>query len=102
MARSRKRSRRNLGLVASEHAAEGMNWYSSARKIVTQADATMQRDPCRAIEHYTDAIAEGTVAEVQFVQAGDENNSEMTARFLHSATMSQRKAVRLCVRGVRK
>jgi hypothetical protein len=66
------------------------------------ADTVMQRDPCRAIEHYTDAIAEGTVAEVQFVEGGDENNAEATGRFLHSATKAQRKAVRLCTRGVRK
>jgi rubrerythrin len=93
-AASFKRVRKNLGLSPTEHAAEGMDWMKSARGIMHTAETT--RDPCRAVEHYTDMAVESTVAEVQFVQAGDTDNSETAARLRNRAIMGQRKAVKAC------
>lgn len=94
----RKRLRKSLGLTADEHLREARNWERSASQIFKQADAMVQRNPCGAIEHLTDAIAEGTVAEAQFSQAGEKAQATFASDFVSRATRRQREAVQLCRR----
>lgn len=93
-----RRKRKNLGLAPADHVRDARNWRDSSGHILSTAEAILQRNPCGAIEHYTDAIAEGTVAEVQFQQAGMKSAAEAAQRFVSHATRRQRQAVRLCRR----
>lgn len=96
MAKRRSRSRRQFGLAPQEHATNARNWMRSADSIMLTVDRVLTRDPCRAIEHYTDAISEATVAEVQFHQAGDDKSADFASKFRSKATRRQREAVKLC------
>jgi hypothetical protein len=53
---------------------------------------------CRAIEHYTDAVAEGSVAAVQAEQAGDDALAKDADQLVRRATHQQRAVVRACRR----
>jgi len=68
--------------------------------VVMYADKRLNHNPCGVIERYTDAIAEGTVAEVQFGQAGsgarEESRGQIASDFVSATTRKQREAVRLC------
>jgi len=95
--RKSKRSRRHgFGLTPIEHAEEAKKWFASASKIVSTADRVAKRNQCGAIEHYTDAIAEGTVASVQARQAMETKTESAADALVRRATRSQRTAVRFC------
>jgi hypothetical protein len=98
MARSRKRSRRrhSFGMATTEHAARGEDWLRSARGILRTAVSTA--DPCRAITHYTDAIAELTVAEVQFHEGDSVHGLDTVKPLWKKAHQDQRKAIAACRR----
>jgi hypothetical protein len=100
MARPRKRSRRQLGLGPEAHGIHADSWLEVAMQTRQRADQRLNQDPCGMIEQYTDAIAGGTVAEVQFEQAGYRagNRTEIASDFVSATTRKQREAVRLCRR----
>ena len=91
-----KHRRRSLGLSPEAHATDARNWRHSADNIIKLAQDVMTKNPCGSIEHFTDAIAEGTVATVQFHQAGDEANADAAQRFVSKATRLQRVATKRC------
>jgi hypothetical protein len=90
--------RGGLGLAPQEHAEESRGWYRSASNILKTADRISKRNRCGSIEHYTDAIAEGTVATVQGEQAMEDSLVQQARALVRRATRSQRTAVRLCRR----
>lgn len=94
--------RRQLGLGPEDHLMQGDSWLNSAVKIRDHADGQVKTQPCGMIEHYTDAIAEGLVAETQFAQSGDSDRAKawaaIAARFVSETTRRQREAVKLCRR----
>lgn len=81
---------------------QGDSWLESAIKIREHADKHVTTNPCGMIEHYTDAIAEGLVAETQFAQSDrslkTEARAALASRFVSDTTRKQRQAVKLCRR----
>lgn len=82
----RGKKRRSRGLSGGT----GESWYNSAQANFDRVRRGNSRG-CAAIEHYTDVIAEATVAENM--------GSVPAAKLVRTATRAQRGAVALCRRG---
>lgn len=94
--RSRKRSRRQLGLSPRDHATEAKRWLKSMVKLVQAADRVPNR--CEAVEFYSSAIAKGTVASVQARQALDEKIERAADKFVRKVKQAQWTAIQQCRR----
>lgn len=76
-------------------------WFMSAQGIMKTAKSYANSDPCRAIVHYSDAIAEGTVAAVLADQSGNSALAKRGDRLTRSASRQQQAVINLCKRSKR-
>ena len=75
-------------------------WFQSARKNFDRIRARHSKsNPCSLIEHYTDVIAEATVASV--LAASGSVTAEHAEKLTRTATRAQRGAVAACRLGRR-
>lgn len=96
-----KRRRKQLG--SDNFRALAQNFYSSAWNNFTQGERERGRpNPCRLIEHYTDVVAEASVASAVAHEAGDNALAERALKLASTATHAQRGAVAACRLGARR
>lgn len=78
------------------------SFYRSARTNFEQIRERHGRaDSCGLIEHYTDVVAEATVAEAIAHEAGDDALASRARKLTSTATRAQRGATAACRLGVR-
>lgn len=85
------------------------NYRSLAESFFSSADQNFRRirgrhaksDACDLVEHYTDVVAEATVAEAVSYEAGDDALHARARKLVSTATRAQRGATAACRVGVR-
>ena len=95
--RTRKRRSSGLGMTSNEHAGRAASWLRSATQNLHRI-AKITNNPCSTIEHYTDVIAEATVAENEAQYAGDKVIALKASTLTRHATEMQRSRVYACAR----
>lgn len=85
--------------------SDAENWLQSAeRNFKSIRSRVKSADPCSLIEHYTDVVAEATVAEACATQIEDnvpKAIADRATKLMRTATRAQRGAVKACRLGVR-
>jgi hypothetical protein len=92
------KKRKSLG----DYHSLASSFYRSARTNFEQIRERHGRaDSCGLVEHYTDVVAEATVAEAIAHEAGDDALTARARKLASTATRAQRGAVAACRLGVR-
>ena len=84
-------------------------YHELAKEFLSSAHNNFQRirerhsrsDSCGLVEHYTDVVAEATVAEAVAYEAGDDALHARARKLVSTATRAQRGATAACRLGVR-
>lgn len=93
-----KLRRKSLG----DYHSLASSFYRSARTNFEHIrERNAKSDSCGSVEHYTDVVAEATVAEAVAHEAGDDALAERARKLARTAVHAQRGAVMACRRGVR-
>jgi hypothetical protein len=98
------RSRKVLGTDNAQRGFQSLaeEFFSSAHQNFSRIRARHGRaDSCGLIEHYTDVVAEASVAEAVAHEAGDSVLADRARKLTSTATRAQRGAVAACRLGAR-
>ena len=93
-----KLRRKSLG---DYHSLASAFFRSARTNFVSIRERHTKSDSCGSVEHYTDVVAEATVAEAIAHEAGDDALAERARKLARTAVHAQRGAVAACRRGIR-